>query len=515
MSKAEAAPASLEPLSHLLAAAVARDLPSQEVVLVTVSGGAVSLDKWTGGLPVPVIKPMGAMPWTTTRLVSLIAPDVNGIRRGRVFVLNLDDPLHLPASFQSVFFDRVVYVTTVIPTTMRSELQALLQTSWGFASVPYFSAFVSTIIGKRSPSGLPWSLLPWADGFGVRPMADKADLSGTTPTGIANRLFRDACHLAFATPAIDAQWSAWQAAGRPADFLAHVTPGDEARAHRWSRAVTNRRVGIAVSGGGASAYRAGAVFRALAQQKIPVDVVSGLSGGAIVGGYYARGGLNGLTRVEAMGGVFQLALPVVLLSSWPLAALVDVDLGAPLVEENDVRFVAVTTELPHSGPPSSAVVVAGTLGSALRASGCLPPAFAPMKRHGSRFTDGGAAAIVPAQIVRDCGADVSLACNILPGAKESNPLDFIPVVGDLLHDWTPLGRLLDVWTWYCFMWSEASARFGELADVYLEFPPDQIPYVECLEWLFAAVIAQRATVGGVVGAAVGGLLTAWQKLQNP
>lgn len=519
MSRAAHVDVPLEALTHLLAGAVAQDL-GQPTVIVTVSvARGIEAVEWNGAQFVPKAV-VWVLPVTADDLRDLIPKVILTIWRGRVFVVHLDDPLHLPdpARFDpGMLFDRIVYVTDGVPAVLAPALEALLEPSVLGASGPYFSAVIPSVLVTPEPTFLPWTWLLGAAGaspFRVHRMPDEVDLSGPSAAS-AERLFRDACTLALDPEALSAKWRAWDLSGRPTAFVDAVPSADKKRAQRWGRAVTNRRVGVAVSGGGASAYRVTALLEALDGRGVPVDVLAGLSGGALVGAYYCHGGFDGLRHAAAMGPLFQVALPVVLVTSWPMELLIDLDLGFRRVEDLDVRFVPLTTELPPFGPPRSTVVVEGTIGEGVRASGCLPPAFAPMQRHGNRYTDGGAASLVPARIVRDCGADLVVACNVIAGAARSNPLDAIPVLGALLHDWTPIGRLIDVWTWYTFMWARASRRFGEEADVFVEFEPQDIPFVECFLWAMADEIADRARKDVTLGASAGEAKAKWDTLHNP
>src|SRR5205809_555624 len=72
---------------------------------------------------------------------------------------------------------------------------------------------------------------------------------------------------------------------------AEACPGTAAarRLNRWARAVTNRQVGIALSGGGATSAALVPFLEDLQRYNIPFDVVGGLSGGAVLGLYVAAG----------------------------------------------------------------------------------------------------------------------------------------------------------------------------------------------------------------------------------
>src|SRR5262249_59383681 len=91
-------------------------------------------------------------------------------------------------------------------------------------------------------------------------------------------------------------WTSWQQAsssgGGPSfpeyAFAKEKAYGDTAS--RWARAVTNRQVGLALSGGGASCYGVVPLIRGLCWNNVPIDVVGGVSGGAYIGAYYCKDG---------------------------------------------------------------------------------------------------------------------------------------------------------------------------------------------------------------------------------
>ncbi len=502
----------LRSLTHLVAGALAQDT-GHPTVIVTITAGIVTVERWDGTTFGTIAPPPA--PIYAADLRGLIAGLMfMGGTRGRVFVVHEDDPFALPAAFDAgVVFDRIVYLTDGLPKAMNPALHALLSPTNYSGSVPYFSSYLPSILTQLTDQAAPYDWLfasvAQPSPFGVERMYYRpADPAAMTRAS----LFRDACNVSFDLGQIATAWTAWLGGTGATPFIATVAGDDMRRAQRWGRAISNRRVGVAISGGGASAYRVTALLEKLEDNDVPIDVVTGLSGGAILGAYYSDGQRAGLASAAALGPLFQFGIGLVILSSWPLQFVVDAERGGSRVQDLDIRFAALTTELPPSGPPEAAVVTTGTIGEALRASGCLPPAFAPMRRHYRRYTDGGGAAIVPARMVRDCGADLAIACDVIPGAAESNPLDLIPVVGTLLHDWTPLGRLIDVWTWYSFMWSRASLRFAEEADVALQFQPQQIPFLECFLWVSASWIAAAAQLDPNLASAVNDAATRWQNL---
>ncbi len=510
--------APIVPFTHLLAGAIASDLDGPpagggRVFVVTLEGPLAttqSVERWDG-TKFDKVSDFFPVPFSAAMLRDLVLPPPAGQPwHGLVFVVNHHDPIAVPQFLQSRFlpsygrFDQVVYLTDHVLPRVSNALTLGLEAD---AAQAFYNGVVSTVLrGPRTDTAgrrLIEGLLGRSD-FGTQDAPDPSVLPLRTLQGEAGRLFRDACNLNLGIDGAELrrQWNLHDGLGRPTAFDARLDPADRERVHRWGRAVTNRRAGVAISGGGASAYRAVSLLKEIEApappaagpipDPIPIDVVAGLSGGALVAAYFCQGGHAGLDRAVANGLFFQLALPIVFLTSCPLQLVIDLDLGFTRVEETDVRYAALTTLHPRTRPPESGVVSAGTLGEGVRASGTLPPAFAPTKRFGTRYTDGGAAALVPARLARECGADITLAVNVLSGPDRSNLLDFLPSgIGDVLYDWTPLGRVVDFAVWYTFMWRRASRRFGELADEFLEYRPALISMGESVLWIFASDIRRQ------------------------
>ena len=263
---------------------------------------------------------------------------------------------------------------------------------------------------------------------------------------------------------------------------------------RWTRNVMNKQVGVASSGGGACAYRLIALLRKLHEDNIPVDVFGGLSGGAVIGAYYAAEGLDGLTRVLDRGETFAALLPRLFFSTRHLQRVIDEDLGTRRVGGTSVKFYSVTTRMGDgrtASPPHGSVVTQGTLGQAARVASALPIGFAPTSINGCRYTDGMASTIVPTHVLIDHGADIVLACNCVPPPKNSNP--FIGYrLGRALYNCTPAGRVIDAWSWIDHLADTASIAEGFGSTTYFQFNPANQANMEMLRWADAYRILDSA-----------------------
>jgi hypothetical protein len=123
---------------------------------------------------------------------------------------------------------------------------------------------------------------------------------------------------------------------------------------RWARAVTDRRVGLALGGGGAWGYGHVALLRALAERGVPIDALSGASFGSVIGSYFAAQGVAGLDLAMERLWPTQMAISAGMLWLGTIERLVNRDLGGVLEAYQEVaRRLGVLTENPRprgSGP---------------------------------------------------------------------------------------------------------------------------------------------------------------------
>jgi NTE family protein len=476
----------IEALTRLLGEAIATrdkaDKADQVAIVTLAAAGPPRVERWIDGAfqdeSPDVERPSDPLGEAELRGI---------IQQGHVLVVNPDRPRELPGIAPEVLFDQVTYVTDRIPDEVPPVFARRM--AWLKDGEPFFNSFVASIVRRPAP---PTSLL---SGLVDRLLSSPQSPFGTRRIGPAARgnVYRDACPVLIDVPALDKAWTAL--GGAPKPFLTAVDSSIADGARRWARAVTNERYGVALSGGGAAAFRSVAVLEAMADNSYHVDVLGGLSGGALVGAYYcAHRSARGVERfARDRGPLLQVILPVVFLTTYPLELLVDFDLNYARVEDCPIRFAAVTTalSLEPKTPPVTKVVERGTFGEAVRASGTLPPAFAPTEKNRERFTDGGAASMVPSRVVRDCGADYVLAANLIPGPENSNPFEDYRL-GRFARERTPIGRLLDMWTWYAYLWSQASREAGDEADVFFDFKPEAVSFLDCFNWWGAEDIVRRA-----------------------
>lgn len=209
-----------------------------------------------------------------------------------------------------------------------------------------------------------------------------------------------------------------------------------------------KKVGLALSGGGARGLAHVGVLRVLEEEGVPIDFVAGTSMGAVVGGLYAAGvPLDEIERLAVeldwrdalkdqvryrqlpfrrkedqelyrtalrLGlGEEGLAVPGGLLSGQKLEAMLRL-LLAPAAGITDfshlpIPFRAVAADL-ETG--EQVILAKGDLAESIRASLAIPGMFTPVEIEGRLLADGGIANNLPVDVVREMGADLVIAVDI-------------------------------------------------------------------------------------------------------
>lgn len=178
-----------------------------------------------------------------------------------------------------------------------------------------------------------------------------------------------------------------------------------------------KKIGIALSGGGARGFAHVGVLKALADNNIPIDLVSGVSAGSFVGGALAAGlTAHEIVEIGKKIGWFGVAgfsySPRGLLSSAGMGTFIENNFPVTKFEDLKLPFAAVACDL----ETGKEVVLkeTGDLAFAIRASCAIPGVFVPMiDDQGRSLIDGGAATPMPTKAVRKLGADIVIAVDVL------------------------------------------------------------------------------------------------------
>ncbi|MDQ7065006.1 MAG: patatin-like phospholipase family protein [candidate division KSB1 bacterium] len=227
------------------------------------------------------------------------------------------------------------------------------------------------------------------------------------------------------------------------------------------------KVGLALSGGGAKGFAHIGVLKVIDEIGLPVHYISGTSMGAIIGAMYAIGyhpdeierivkstdwqdlfsdeadyrfismtekawNSRYLGRLYLQNGSF--LLPAGLIEGQKISSMLS-RLTWSVHHVTDftrfpIPFVALATDI-ITGQPVP--LVSGYLPDALRASLALPSIFTPVKLNGKLLVDGGLVRNLPAQDVRDLGADIVIGVDVGQPLRSAERLkSFVEIIDQAL-----------------------------------------------------------------------------------
>jgi predicted acylesterase/phospholipase RssA len=496
--------APLAVLAEFLAESLAMQFNEPAAIVTIPANDGVVITKWADGKFVEVkYKPAPE----ADRLDEIAALLPKGTHV--IFV----DPLHpdmMPPLFDTIRFHRIIYLCMAAPDSVPPHLQGRLREEVLVRGVPYFSSFVPTVVSTPpvplhptcgSLLSAPFDALlgvvrrVFAEPFRTEPVReDRDDDRHHLPPTAEQQLHRDTVRLRVEFSAVR-RW----ASPRPSN---PSPPSADAALERekvrnaglaWARAASNRRVGLALSGGGACSFRLVPFLEQLQTRGVPVDILTGLSGGALLGAYFCEGGAAKLGSYVAHGPLIGLIAFLAAFDSRWIAWFVDYELHGARLDDLPVEFAPLTTALLDTTPPEARYLSSGSLGDAVRASGALPIFVAPVDvAPDLRFVDGGTASPLPVDALRDRGADIMIACNAVPGPENRNPFrGYLP--GRLAYRWTLAGRVIDLWVSGAFMLQQISRKAGKDAHAFVEVPPDALSLMEMFQFYKSRRLADPAS----------------------
>jgi NTE family protein len=178
-------------------------------------------------------------------------------------------------------------------------------------------------------------------------------------------------------------------------------------------------IGLALGGGGARGLAHVGVLKALEREGIPFDFIAGTSMGGIIGAMYAAGmpvaeleeEARHITRPRNMLRFIDLTNPRTgLISGKALHAYLVEKLGGDLsFDQMTIPFAVVAVDLITG---REVHLSEGSVVDAVRATSAFPGVIDPVSIGPYRFTDGGILNNVPADVVREMGADIVIAVDV-------------------------------------------------------------------------------------------------------
>ena len=179
--------------------------------------------------------------------------------------------------------------------------------------------------------------------------------------------------------------------------------------------MSDKKVGIALGGGGTRGFAHLGVLKALEEKGIKIDIVSGTSAGSIVGSLIAAGKTSEeifkLMKENELTDFAKIKLPI---NGFMSLENMGKKLGKMLPGENfnDLKLplhIAVTNMLTGK----IEYISKGNIVKAVQASSSIPIIFSPVEINGKIYVDGGLLDNIPVKPLEDC-CDVIIAVDIMP-----------------------------------------------------------------------------------------------------
>ena len=184
---------------------------------------------------------------------------------------------------------------------------------------------------------------------------------------------------------------------------------------------SNKKIGLALGGGGARGLAHIGVLKALEAANIPIHAIAGTSMGALVGAWYA---LNKNTRglEEVFSEIREKDMDSITKILWKrdgaifknktITKIVEEGFGNKEFKDCTIPFAVVATDV-RTG--DRVVLKEGSLSEAAHASVAIPIIFPPVESHGKLLMDGGLCDPVPADVVKSMGVDIVIAVDVTSG----------------------------------------------------------------------------------------------------
>jgi NTE family protein len=174
------------------------------------------------------------------------------------------------------------------------------------------------------------------------------------------------------------------------------------------------RVGLALSGGGARGIAHLGAIKAMLENDIKPDIISGVSSGAIVGALYS----SGLHPDEIMSTLLRTRIFRYIRPAWSkvgflniqkLLAIYKLYLPVHTFEELKGTLIISAADIREG---KTVYFTEGNLAKAILASSCIPILFTPIEMEGKLLVDGGIINNLPVEpLISRCDLIIGVHCN--------------------------------------------------------------------------------------------------------
>lgn len=173
-------------------------------------------------------------------------------------------------------------------------------------------------------------------------------------------------------------------------------------------------IGLALGSGAARGLAHIGVLKALEEMEIEIDMISGSSAGALIGGLYVAGISPSMIEKLAIQIDKKIWTDFTIpkkgiIKGEKIQEILKLVTGDRKIEELDKKLMIVATDLKTG---EEVIFSEGAIHTAIRASISIPGVFEPLEYGDRMLVDGGVVDRVPVSILKDRGADIVIGIDV-------------------------------------------------------------------------------------------------------
>ncbi len=196
----------------------------------------------------------------------------------------------------------------------------------------------------------------------------------------------------------------------------------------------NRKIGLALGGGAAKGIAHIGVLKAIEENNLKIECISGTSIGAMVASYYAFGksvdSLQDLSKEMSFGSLIGFTLQKKgLFSTKSIREMILKDLGDVCIEDAKIPLAICATDIANG---ERVILRKGKLVDAVCASIAVPGIFIPVEIDKRLLVDGGITENVPISALEEMGAGITIAVDLNGCPHYQQPDDMIAIMGNAI-----------------------------------------------------------------------------------
>ncbi len=196
-----------------------------------------------------------------------------------------------------------------------------------------------------------------------------------------------------------------------------------------------RKIGLALGGGAALGAAHVGVLRAIKEQNIQIDYITGTSIGAMAAAFYAFGKswkeIQEITEGLAWLDISHISLTRFgLLNNDEIGKLLKEHIGDKNVEDANIPLAIVTTDISTG---KKFTITQGPLAEAVTASTCIPGIFHPREFDDVMLVDGGLIENVPIPSLKKLGATYTIAVDLNAHFTYKRPTNIMEMILNSFH----------------------------------------------------------------------------------